>query len=135
MNQPCAYVPYSFSTFFLQCIKIEETGIAPKEFIEPSTHELDSSSSKISIFLIWISDLSLSIVYFQCKSCSKTHLFDTFQGCNQHNSPTASPYFPSDWVWSTTPTGWEEGPSKIPDTSLLPKNSIIDVGKFFINYF
>ena len=36
-NQPCAYVPFSFSTFpCLQCIKIEETGVAPEDFIEPS---------------------------------------------------------------------------------------------------
>lgn len=71
---------------------------------------------------------------FQCKSCSETHLFDTFQGCPQHKSPKIPSEFPGDWVRSATPTGWEEGSSKISDTPPPTKDPKIEPGEFFRIY-
>jgi hypothetical protein len=73
--------------------------------------------------------LILSIVSFECKSCPGTHLFDTFQGCDQNKSPKTPPEYPGDWVRSATPTGWEAGSSKAPDTSPHSKIPEADSGE------
>jgi hypothetical protein len=120
-NKLCAYVPYSLLALpCTQCVSIEDADEDLKDFIKPSTGDIDLSR-KVSIFLIWITDSLLNIVSFECKSCSGTHLFATFQGCDQNKSSKTTPEDPEALVRSATPTGSKEGSSEIPDTSPLEK--------------